>query len=41
MSLSLRITIKLLPKTEALFNPSRASPPVIEPSPTRAITLYF
>ena len=31
----------LLPKTAALSKPSNASPPLSEPSPINAITLYF
>ena len=37
--LSLRIINKLLGVLEALFNPSKASPPLIEPSPMTATTL--
>ena len=41
MSLSLTIIIILLPKVAALLRPSRASPPVREPSPIIAIIFSF
>ena len=38
MSLSLRIINRLLLVDEALFNPSKASPPLMLPSPITATT---
>ena len=41
MSLSFTIIIILLPNVAALLSPSRASPPVREPSPIIAIIFSF
>ena len=41
MSLSLTTIIILLSKSAALSKPSKASPPLKEPSPIRAITFSF